>query len=76
MNLPQGIDSKFRLILMAARRARQLQGGARPLIQSSSKKHTRIAQHEVEAGLIPFEVIELDKNGEPIDGKSKKKSTK
>ncbi len=76
MNLPQGLDSKFRLILMAARRARQLQGGARPLMQSSSKKPTRIAQHEVEAGLIPFEILEVKKDGEAAERKSKKKAAK
>lgn len=56
MTLPQGIDSKFRFILVAAKRARQLQAGARPMVQSSSKKVTRIAQHEVDAGLVPFEL--------------------
>ena len=58
MNLPQGIDSKFRLVLLAARRARQLQGGAKPLLQTHSKKPTRMALQEVELGLIPFEVQE------------------
>ena len=76
MNLPQGIDSKFRLILMAARRARQIQGGARPLMQSSSKKSTRIALQEMEAGLIPFEILEVKKDGEAAEKKSKKKAAK
>lgn len=56
MNLPQGIDSQFRFILVAARRARQLQGGSRPLVQTQSRKSTRVAQQEVEAGLVPFEI--------------------
>jgi len=58
MDFPQGIDSKFRFILVAAKRARQLQAGARPLVQTQSKKATRIAQLEVAAGLVPFEVLE------------------
>jgi DNA-directed RNA polymerase subunit omega len=62
MELPQGIDSKYRMILIAARRARQLQAGARPLVQSSHKKVTRIALKEVSAGLVPFEVPE-EENG-------------
>jgi DNA-directed RNA polymerase subunit omega len=57
MELPQNVDSKFRFILVAAKRARQLQAGARPLIQTPTKKVTRIAQLEVEAGLVPFEVL-------------------
>jgi DNA-directed RNA polymerase subunit omega len=56
MDLPQGIDSKFRLILVAAKRARQLQSGARPLIQAPTKKATKVAQLELAAGLVPFEV--------------------
>ena len=61
MDFAQGIDSKFRLILVAAKRARQLQSGARPLVQTPSKRATRIAQAEVQAGLVPFRVEEPDK---------------
>ena len=54
---PVEIDSKFRFILIAAKRARQLQGGAKPLIHSSSRKPTRIAQEEVRAGVVKFELL-------------------
>lgn len=56
MDLPSGVESKFRFILVAAKRARQLQAGAKPLIQTSYKKVTRIAQAEVLAGLVPIEI--------------------
>ncbi len=69
MNLPQGIESKFRFILVAAKRARQLQAGAKPLIQTASKKVTKIAMQEVEAGLVPLEVPEAE--AENDDKKSK-----
>jgi DNA-directed RNA polymerase subunit omega len=70
MELPQKLDSKFRYILVAAKRARQLQAGARPLIQSSAKRLTRVAQQEVTAGLVPFELFapardENEKNKKP-----------
>jgi DNA-directed RNA polymerase subunit omega len=55
MEIPQNMDSKFRFILVAAKRARQLQAGAKPLIQTASKKVTSVAQQEVGAGLVPFE---------------------
>ncbi len=64
MDVPQGIDSKFRFILVAAKRARQLQAGARPLIQSPTKKATKVAQLELEAGLVPFEMLEPPENGD------------
>jgi DNA-directed RNA polymerase subunit omega len=73
MDIPQGIDSKFRFILVAAKRARQLQAGARPLVQTQTKKVTKVAQMEVEAGLVPFENFEpVGSNGE----KAKKKASK
>ena len=61
MDFPQGIDSKFRFILVVAARARQLEKGARPLIQTPSTRATQIAQAEVQAGLVPFRVEEPDK---------------
>jgi DNA-directed RNA polymerase subunit omega len=73
MDMPQGIDSKFRFILVAAKRARQLQAGAKPLVQTQTKKLTKVAQLEVEAGLVPFETLEiLSDNGD----KAKKKAAK
>ena len=74
MNFPHGIDSKFRFTLVAAARARQLQSGARPLIRTPSKRATRIAQAEVQAGLVPFLVEERDKLDLP--GKDRTRSTK
>jgi len=59
MEIPQNLDSKFRFILVAARRARQLQSGAKPLIQSPTKRPTRVAQQEVGAGLVPIEFVSL-----------------
>ncbi|HEV2419625.1 MAG TPA: DNA-directed RNA polymerase subunit omega [Terriglobia bacterium] len=56
MEIPQSIDSKFRFILVAAKRARQLQAGARPLVQTPYKKSTKIAVAELESGLVPFEM--------------------
>ena len=41
MELPQNLDSKFRFVLVAARRARQLQSGAKPLIQTPTKRSIR-----------------------------------
>jgi len=70
MTIPQGLDSKFRFILVAAKRARQLQAGAKPMVQTQSKKVTKVAQMEVEAGLVPFELLILPGNGEKT-GKSK-----
>ena len=72
MEIPQNLDSKFRFILVAARRARQLQSGAKPLIQTPTKRSTRVAQQEVGAGLVPIEFVALA----AIDKNQKKKTAK
>lgn len=74
MDLPQIVDSKFRFILIAAKRARQLQAGAKPLVQTQTKKITKVAQMEVEAGLVPYEVLEV--TAENGDKAKKSKSAK
>ena len=50
MNLMEGFDSNYRYILVAARRARQLQSGARPVVTTTSRKPCRIARDEISAG--------------------------
>jgi DNA-directed RNA polymerase omega subunit len=47
--IPEGVDSKFRLVLLIARRAEQLMRGARPKIKTEkSLKPTRLAAEEFE----------------------------
>jgi len=50
------IDSKYRLIILAAKRSKQLQRGARPRIDIDAIKHknTRIALEEVMQGRVNF----------------------
>jgi DNA-directed RNA polymerase subunit omega len=54
MKLIDGFDSNYRYILVAARRARQLQGGAPPIIETHSRKPCRIAQDEIKAGKVKW----------------------
>jgi DNA-directed RNA polymerase subunit omega len=61
MKLIEGFDSNYRYILVAARRARQLQGGAPPVIDSGSRKPCRIAQDEIKAGKVKWLIPELPK---------------
>jgi len=56
MKLMSGFDSNYRYILVAARRARQLQTGAPALIKTGSRKVCRIAQDELNAGLIGYSI--------------------
>ncbi len=54
------VDSKFRFIILAAKRTRQLQSGARPLITSASKKYTRMAMEEVRKNLVEYDLVAVD----------------
>lgn len=56
-----GFDSKYRYILVAARRARQLQSGAPSLVKTVSRKAAKVAQDEIQAGLVKHIVPELPK---------------
>ena len=57
------LDSKYRLILVAAQRSKQLQRGARPRVEMDSQRHkpTRIALEEVQRGKVSFSLIDDDK---------------
>jgi DNA-directed RNA polymerase subunit omega len=49
VELFDGFDSNYRYILVAARRARQLQSGARAKVEARSQQPCRIAELEVRA---------------------------
>ena len=51
------IDSKYRLVLLAARRSKQLQKGAKARITSPGRKFTRVALEEVQRGLVRYQTI-------------------
>ena len=58
MKLVEGFDSNYRYVLVAARRARQIQNGARPVVQTHSRKPCRIAQDEIRAGKVKWEMTQ------------------
>jgi DNA-directed RNA polymerase subunit omega len=54
--IPDDVEqSAYRFIIVAAKRARQLQGGARPFLPITSKKSTVTAMEEVRRGLVKYE---------------------
>ncbi len=57
LELPEGVESTFRFILIAARRAEQLVGGARPRIVSRHVKPTTIALAELRGDLVPWRPV-------------------
>ena len=55
-SIPEGVDSKFRLVLLIARRAEQLMRGARPKLETDRPlKPTRLAATEFEENQVALE---------------------
>ena len=67
-----GIDSKFRLIVVAALRSKQLLSGSLPRIEVDlrRRKNTSLALEEVKRGLVPF-TITAEKHRENRNGRDK-----
>ncbi len=59
IKIPDEFDSKFRFIIVAAERAKQLQNGAPPKVSVKSRKASYIAIREVEQQLVPFKILEI-----------------
>src|ERR1700682_220180 len=60
-----GIDSSFRLIILAAKRRKQLLNGSLPRIEPEPgrRRNTSIALEEVRRGLVPFRIIKKNPDG-------------
>jgi DNA-directed RNA polymerase subunit omega len=66
MKLIEGFDSNYRYILVAARRARQLQSGAKPMVDTMSRKPCRIAMDEIDSGKVKWEVPQVEKSASEV----------
>ena len=75
MKLMDGFDSNYRYILVAARRARQLQGGAPPVIETPSRKPCRIAQDEIKAGKVKWVIPEMPRSAAEVASEMLEKAT-
>ena len=50
--LPENLDSKYRFVTLASKRAEQLQSGARSRVELENRKATVVAQAEVAEELV------------------------
>ena len=58
LKIPERIGSKYRFIILAAERAKQLQNNAKPKIKTKSTKPAYIARRELEEDLPSYEITE------------------
>jgi len=66
-------ESQFAYVVVVARRARQLMIGGRPMVDNSRmRKTTRIAEEELQQGLLEYDLMEPVDDSEDKDGKRRK----
>jgi DNA-directed RNA polymerase omega subunit len=60
---PPDIDSKYRMIILAAQRSKQIQRGALPRVEMDPRKTkpTRIAMKEFQERKVNFKILDADK---------------
>lgn len=58
------IDSKFRFVILASKRAKQLLRGAKPKVRSKSRNPIRLAQQELLEGAVDYEILQSKKDDE------------
>jgi DNA-directed RNA polymerase subunit omega len=61
----ENVDNRFDLVLLAARRARQLSRGVQPLVDEENDKPTVIALREIAEGLVTKQGLDEEENREP-----------
>jgi DNA-directed RNA polymerase subunit omega len=62
LKIPEDIGSKYRFIIVAAERAKQLQNNAKPKVKTRSTKPAFIAMRELEEGMVKYEILPVEQN--------------
>ena len=66
IKIPEEYDSKFRFVLVAAERAKQVQNGAPRCIEVESGKSAFVGIREAEKNLVKWEILE-EESEEALD---------
>jgi DNA-directed RNA polymerase subunit K/omega len=59
------VDSKYRFVIVASKRAKELLKGAKTRLKTKARNPIRIAQTEVKLGLVEFEILKTKKEELP-----------
>jgi DNA-directed RNA polymerase subunit K/omega len=59
------VDSKYRFVIIASKRAKELLKGAKTRLKTKARNPIRIAQTEVKLGLVEFEILRTKKEELP-----------
>ena len=66
--LPEGIDSKFRYVLLVSKRAEQLIQGAQARTKSKHAKPTRVAMEEVANNAVKWQLTPRAEESTSLEG--------
>ena len=70
----QAPESQFAYVVVAARRARQLMMGGRPMVDNpQARKTTRIAEEELQKGLLEYDASDLINESQLLDKDGKRR---
>lgn len=71
----ENVDNRFQLVLVASKRAREIEQGADPLVPRENDKPTVIALREIAAGLIGPSILDkVSAREHSLDSISKKEA--
>ncbi len=62
----ENVDNRFQLVLIAARRARELALGGDPMVERDNDKPTVIALREIAEGLVDASILEKQPEPEVV----------
>jgi DNA-directed RNA polymerase omega subunit len=65
-HLPEGVDSRFRYVLLVAKRAEQLIQGAQPKMRSRHTKPSRVAMEEIDQEVVRWQLHQPIEEENPI----------
>ncbi len=54
--MPEGVDSRFRYVLLVSKRAEQLIQGSQPKVKTKHAKPTRVAMEEIEKNQVKWQL--------------------
>jgi DNA-directed RNA polymerase omega subunit len=56
--LPEGVDSRFRYVLLVSKRAEQLIQGSQPKVKTRHAKPTRVAMEEIRENQVKWQLTQ------------------
>jgi DNA-directed RNA polymerase omega subunit len=67
-DLPEGVESRFRYVMLVSKRAEQLIQGAAPKVRTRHAKPTRVAMDEIDRKLVKWQLSEelAEQSAEPL----------